>query len=136
MDTMARARPYRCGLLLLASFLGPACLLHQQADRHAADDAAHGQSQEWSMRRRLHKVKSRRRLRPGSHSIHLRPRELSSPADGPPLLRFAVYSDTHYWVRSSTRSRLGVDDHPAELQSRGAPQIRLKRPRCCGGDIC
>lgn len=56
------------------------------------------------MRRRLHKVKSRRRLRPGSHLIHLRPRELSSPADGPPLLRFAVYSDTHYWVRSSTRS--------------------------------
>ena len=104
MDTMARARPYRCGLLLLASFLGPACLLHQQADRHAADDAAHGQSQEWSVRRRLHKVKSRRRLRPGSHLIHLRPRELSSPADGPPLLRFAVYSDTHYWVRSSTRS--------------------------------
>lgn len=56
------------------------------------------------MRRRLHKIKSRRRLRPGSHLIHLRPRELSSPADGPPLLRFAVYSDTHYWVRSSTRS--------------------------------
>ena len=27
-------------------------------------------------------------------------------------------------------------DHPAELQSRGAPQIPLKRPRCCGGDIC
>ena len=30
----------------------------------------------------------------------------------------------------------GSADHPAELQSRGAPQIPLKRPRCCGGDIC
>ena len=27
----------------------------------------------------------------------------------------------------------GSADHPAELQSRGAPQIPLKRPRCCGG---
>ena len=30
----------------------------------------------------------------------------------------------------------GSADHPAELQSGGAPEIPLKRPRCCGGDIC
>ena len=30
----------------------------------------------------------------------------------------------------------GSADHPAERQSGGAPQIPLKRPRCCGGDIC
>ena len=38
--------------------------------------------------------------------------------------------------RSLCCSGGGSADHPAELQSRGAPQIPLKRPRCCAGDIC